>query len=142
MVTKKPLMTENINMPQGNRIIIGEMLTANNQKLFISAMKLKREKKLSTVYTKNGLVLIKKAADSKPTTIRSSRDLDVIIENNQSEPPSAASNITNIPHKNNASASTLPASTTSTLSATNGQQSGNNTNAQQNQIQNAMETQS
>lgn len=75
-VKSKPLKTEHIGMEQGGRVYFGEVLTANNQRIFINAMKLKRENKLAKVYTKNGLVTVKKSSDSRPTTIRSARELD------------------------------------------------------------------
>lgn len=79
-VKAKPLKTEHIGMEQGGRIYFGEVLTPKNQRLFINAMKMKKENKLAKVYTKNGLVMVKKSADSRPTTIRTLRELDVFIE--------------------------------------------------------------
>lgn len=42
-------------------------------------MKLKMEKKLAKVYTKDGLVQIKETIGSEPKTIRSARDLDIYM---------------------------------------------------------------
>lgn len=72
-----PLMTEHINLAPGNRVIISENLTIENQKIFGTAMKMKIDGKLTKVFTKDGLVLVKKAGDSKAHTIRTSRDLDL-----------------------------------------------------------------
>lgn len=77
-VSKKQLKTEDINLSQGGHVIISENLTSINQQLFIQAMKLKFDKKLIKVYTKDGLVQAKKTIESKPKTIRVSRDLDLI----------------------------------------------------------------
>lgn len=77
-VKTNPLKTDEIQLSQGGRIIISENLTAANQQLFIQAMKFKYENKLAKVYTKDGLVQVKKANDSKPITIRLLRDLDLI----------------------------------------------------------------
>lgn len=131
-IIKQPLMTEHIDLPQGSRIIIGEMLTASNQNLFVAAMKLKREKKLTTVFTKNGLVTIKKSAVSKPTTIRSSRDLDEIIESTPSTPAAnnlnGQQNTSTVPPSTPQSTSSAPAG----LTIANGQQTVNSANADTN----------
>lgn len=136
-ITKQPL--EHIDLPQGSRIIIGEMLTASNQNLFVAAMKLKREKKLTTVFTKNGLVTIKKSADSKPTTIRSSRDLDEIIECTPSTPAAnnlnGQQNTNTVPQSTQPSASSAPAA----LTIANGQQTVNSANADTNKNSSAMD---
>lgn len=77
-VSKKPLSTEDIKLAQGGRVIISENLTTINQQLFIQAMKMKFDKKLFKVFTKDGLVQVKKTKDSKPKIIRISRELDLI----------------------------------------------------------------
>lgn len=95
-VKTKPLKTEHIGMEQGGRIYFGEVLTVNNQKIFVNAMRYKRDNKLAKLYTKNGLVTVKKSSDSRPTTIRSSRELDIFIASNtpavQSVPSTLQSN--------------------------------------------------
>lgn len=53
-------------------------MTTINQQLFIQAMKMKFDKKLFKVFTKDGLVQVKKTKDSKPKIIRISRELDLI----------------------------------------------------------------
>lgn len=82
-VASNPLMTEHINLAQGSRVIISENLTAVNQNLFVSAMKLKLDKKLTKVFTRDGLVQIKITNDSRPKTIRPTRDLDIIVAESQ-----------------------------------------------------------
>lgn len=90
-----PLKTEHVKMTAGNRIIICENLTASNQKLFNAAMQLKIDKKLVKVFTKDGLVLVKKADDSKAKIIRISRDLDSYSTGTSSSSNSSTSNNNN-----------------------------------------------
>lgn len=100
-------------MEQGGRIYFGEVLTANNQRLFINAMKFKKENKLAKVYTKNGLVTVKKSLDSRPTTIRSSRELDVFVESNQFSSALPTPGALAIPSaQQNHNATTTPANST------------------------------
>lgn len=73
-VSKNKLKTEDIQLAQGGHVIISENLTSINQQLFKQAMKLKIDTKLVKVYTRDGLVQVKKTIDSKPKTIRSSRE--------------------------------------------------------------------
>lgn len=82
IAANKPIMTENLNLPKGTRIIIGENLTQNNSKIFIEASKLKREGKLCQVFTQEGLVQVKAIKTARATSIRSQRQLELFMEQN------------------------------------------------------------
>lgn len=72
-----PIKSENINFPEGKQIMISENLTVKNSGIFVAASKLKREKKLSSVFTHNGLVHVKANKTDKACTIHSQRQLEV-----------------------------------------------------------------
>lgn len=88
-VKKNPLKTEELQLAQGGRVIISENLTATNQQLFTQAMKMKYEKKLAKVYTKDGLVYVKITSETKPNQIRFLRDLDLVSSTTSSATPLA-----------------------------------------------------
>lgn len=96
-ITSTPLTTAHINLTPNKRIIICENLTAANHKLFGVAMQLKNDKKLTKVFTKDGLVLVKKTNDSKAHTIRTSRELDsyTVVAVSSSSSNSASNNNNN-----------------------------------------------
>lgn len=77
IAANKPIMTENLNLPKGTRIIIGENLTLNNSKIFIEASKLKWDGKLCQVFTHEGLVHVKAIKTARATSIRSQRQLEL-----------------------------------------------------------------
>lgn len=79
IAAKQPIMTENIGLPSGTRIIIGENLTTKNYEIFIEAGKQKKQGKLIQVFTQNGLVQVKAVKNSKATSIRSLRELELFI---------------------------------------------------------------
>lgn len=88
-VSKQPILTEHINLPQGKRILIGEHLTPHNQAIFKEAIKLKRDKKLIRVNTFDGVVFVKANLSDKLTCIKTHRELDLFVANittNDSEP--------------------------------------------------------
>lgn len=94
-VREKPLKTDEIQLSQGGRIIISENLTTANQQIFTQAMKMKYDKKLAKVYTKDGLIYVKRSKESKPMTIRLLRDLNLVSwEANTSSGPTSAPLIT------------------------------------------------
>lgn len=92
-VGKKPLMSEDIQLAQGSRIIISENLTALNQLIFLKALRMKGEKRFARVHTKDGLVQIKKSVDEKPITIRASHELDLNANVVQTGPLNAESSV-------------------------------------------------
>lgn len=93
IAAKQPIMSENINLPVGTRIIIGENLTAKNHGIFVEASKLKKEGKLCQVFTQDGLVQVKSIRNEKATTIRSQRQLELFTVNNP--PTNGQSNTSN-----------------------------------------------
>lgn len=80
-ISKQPILTENINLPQGGRILIGENLTPHNQTIFKDAIKLKRDKKVMRVNTVDGLVFIRANLSQKMSCIKTRRDLDLFVAN-------------------------------------------------------------
>lgn len=76
-------MTDDIGLAQGGRVIISENLTPVNYKIFVSAMKLKSDNKLAKVTTRDGIVVVKKTSESIPKQIKSNRDLDVYVVENE-----------------------------------------------------------
>lgn len=111
-VMKKPITTDDIGLPQGGRVLIGENLTQKNQSIFIAAMNLKKENKLMRVFTHDGLVQIKSKSIDKPTTIRSQRELDIFVENIDPMIPPANTNSTHQPVVNNGQSTSNPNSLT------------------------------
>lgn len=81
-ISKKPILSEHINLAQGARLLIGENLTSINQALFKEAIKLKRDKKLLKVITVDGLVQVKSTSTERYMTIRSQRELDLYVASN------------------------------------------------------------
>lgn len=77
--TKDPIQSEQINLPQGCIIRIGELLTTQNQSIFIEAIKLKRDRKVMKVNTLDGLIRVKATQTGKFVTIRSQRELDAYV---------------------------------------------------------------
>lgn len=94
-ISSTPLKTEHINLTPGNRVIICENLTATNHKIFSAAMQMKIDNKLAKVFTKDGLVLVKKTSDSKAHIIRSTRDLDLCLIEAATTSSNSASNNNN-----------------------------------------------
>ena len=116
-VSTAPLKTEHINFPQGGRIIISENLTAFNQNIFVAAMKLKVDKKLAKVFTKDGQVMVKKTVESRPELIRSLRFLDLLMAGTVTF--NEAQSVTNaIDQKSASNNSTQKATATTTTTAT------------------------
>lgn len=84
IAAKEPIMSENINLPSGKRIIIGESLTAYNSSIFTEAIKLKKEGALSQVFTKDGTVHVKAIKTAKAKPIRSQQQLELFVLGNPS----------------------------------------------------------
>lgn len=82
IAAKQPIMTENIGLPKGTRIIMGENLTAKNFEIFIEAGKKKKEGKLCQVFTQEGLVHVKAVKYIKAKSVRSLRELELFIHAN------------------------------------------------------------
>lgn len=78
-ISKQPILTENIKLSQGGRILIGENLTMHNQTIFKEAIKLKRDKKLTKVSTIDGLVYVKYNSTDKQKCMKSQRELEVYV---------------------------------------------------------------
>lgn len=80
----KPIKTEDIGLPQGGRITIGEDLTPLNQTIFNTAMNFKKEGKLVRVFTVDGLVQVRAKPTDKASIMRSLRELDSLIATSSS----------------------------------------------------------
>lgn len=76
-----PLNPVNLDLPQSNRIVVGEFLTAKNASIFKRAQILKKERKIAQVYTVNGLVKIRftKGKSETTHTITDTVMLDTIV---------------------------------------------------------------
>lgn len=117
-IATKPIMPEDINLPAGKQVIIGENLTVMNSKIFIEASKMKRENKLCTLFTQEGIVHVKAIKNEKATAIRSQRQLEIFIA-------AKASNVS--AHKEKTA--TIPPTTTTPLAATTAADAANATAA-------------
>lgn len=82
IAAKQPIMSENIGLKSGSRIIIGENLTAKNYGVFVEAGKQKKQGKLCQVFTQDGLVHVKAEKKAKAKPIRSIRELELFINAN------------------------------------------------------------
>lgn len=103
IAAKKPIMSQNIDLPEGIRIIIGENLTAKNMNIFIESSKLKKLGKLAQVFTQEGLVHIKANRNAKATIIKSKTQLELFVlanpsANIQIEKPLNATSSTQAPN--------------------------------------------
>lgn len=74
-----------------DRLTIGENLTPHNQKLFAACMALKRDGKIAQVYTSNGLTNIKMKKGENAISIKTQRDLDMVISSMPKQPVNAQS---------------------------------------------------
>lgn len=75
------LRTRNLNLrhlglDSDRRIYVNENLTVNARKVKVAALRIKKTGKLSTVYTKQGVVYVKPTAESNPVVVNSVKDLD------------------------------------------------------------------
>lgn len=110
IAAKQPIMTENIGLPSGTRIIIGENLTSTNHGIFVEASKLKKQGKLCQVFTQEGLVHVKAVKNTKATAIRSQNQLELFTLANppMTSQPTTSSDVSNnnINNKTNSNSST------------------------------------
>lgn len=97
IATKQPIMSENIGLEKGTRIIVDENLTSKNHGIFVEAGKYKKQGNLCQVFTHDGLVQVKAVKGKKPATIRSIRELDMFVQANPTMPQPAVNkeNISN-----------------------------------------------
>lgn len=117
IAAKQPITSDNIGLPSGIRIIIGENMTAKNYEIFVAAGKQKKDNKLCQVFTQDGLVKVKAVKGTKAATIRSLRELDMFIQANPTTPNSSVANVVTI--NTNDTINVPPSSINSTLNAGN-----------------------
>lgn len=120
IAAKQPIMSENIGLQKGTRIIIGENLTANNATIFSEAGKLKRLGKLCQVFTKNGLVHVKATKSAKAKAIKSQRQLELFTLAN---PPSNEQALAQTSNPTSKPAAAATPTTTTAVSKKNDQPS-------------------
>lgn len=102
-ISKEPILSEHIGMTQGSTIRVGEMLTAQNQMIFTEAIKLKRDKKLLKVNTMDGLVRVKCHQSNRYETVKSKRELEMLVASSASKTtpsPDTIGTISNTPNQN------------------------------------------
>lgn len=84
LASKKQLTLDLLEIGSKNeRLTIGENLTPHNHKLFAACMSLKKEGKIAQVHTSNGITNIKIKKGERAVAIKSQRDLDMFLANNQ-----------------------------------------------------------
>lgn len=72
----RDLKLRHLGLDSDRRIYVNENLTVGARKVKVAALRLKKAGKLSTVYTKQGVVHVKPTAESRPTVVNSEKDLD------------------------------------------------------------------
>lgn len=90
LLPKKRITSKDLGFTTENRVFISENLTQQNQELFIMALNLKREKKLATAYTVNGIVNIKFLKGASPHEIRHKHDFDILLKSTATPADSAS----------------------------------------------------
>lgn len=75
------LRTRNLNLRHlglnsDRRVYINENLTVAARKIKVAALKLKKADKLASVYTKQGIVYVRKTTESLPLAVNSEEDLE------------------------------------------------------------------
>lgn len=78
LLPKKKLSAKDLGFTIENRIIIGENLSQHNHELFIAASNMKRDKKLSQVFTVNGIVNVKIQKGGRTHEIRHKQQLETL----------------------------------------------------------------
>lgn len=80
-LNKMPLDPTKFNLPNENRIVIGENLTRKNAHIFKQAQIMKKNNKIAQAFTENGIVKIKLAkGKTEPAhTIRNTVELETIV---------------------------------------------------------------
>lgn len=76
---KRDLKLKHIGLNSDRRIYINESLSTEARKLKSAALHLKKAGKLASVYTKQGIVYVKKAADGSAVVIKSEVELDKFL---------------------------------------------------------------
>lgn len=81
---KYPLKKEFLNTMKTNIIILGENLTKENASILTKCRKYKRDNKIATTYSNDGIVYIKfkKGNNEKAYAVKSKEELDSIIKSN------------------------------------------------------------
>lgn len=72
---KQPIVLADIGLGSNERIFLQESLSHLNSTIFRKAMEIKKEQRIYSVFTQNGLVRIKCSADAKPTLISNIQQL-------------------------------------------------------------------
>lgn len=73
---KRDLKLCHLGIDSTRRIYVNENLTVTARRIKAAALRLKKDGKLSSVYTKQGIVMVKRSVDQLPVTIRSEALLD------------------------------------------------------------------
>lgn len=120
VAAKQPIMSENIGLPSGKRLIIGKNLTPKNFEIFVEAGKHKKMGKLCQVFTQEGLVHVEADKNTKAKSIRSLIELELFIRVNPTviQKINEHMNITNNVTSNGAH-TTTPSEPTNLLSSQN-----------------------
>lgn len=85
--SKEPILSEQIGLPKGNTVRIGEVLTPHNQAIFTEAIKLKRDKKIVKVKTVDGIVQIKSSQAERFVSVKSKREFESYLASIMIPPP-------------------------------------------------------
>lgn len=99
MLPKRKLTAKDVDFSCETRIIIGENLSQSNRDIFVTAWNLKKENKLSQVYTVNGFVNVKILKGGTAYEIRHKHNLELLLRsrtNNTHEAPTFNRNQTNV----------------------------------------------
>lgn len=72
----RDLKLRHVGLESDRRIYVNENLSVAARKLKVAALRMKKAGKLSTVYTKQGVVYVKPTVESLPMVINSESDLD------------------------------------------------------------------
>lgn len=76
---KRDLKLCHLGIDSPRRIYVNENLTVAARKLKASALRLKKAGKISSVYTKQGTVMVRRSADQLPVPVRSDEMLDQFL---------------------------------------------------------------
>lgn len=117
LLPKKKLSAKDLGFTVENRIIIGENLSQHNHELFIAASNMKRDKKLSQVFTVNGIVNVKMQKGGKTHEIRHKQQLETLTST-----IACTSNALNNSNNNNTNNNTNTTNEANTTAATPNQQ--------------------
>lgn len=71
----RDLKLRHLGLKSDRRIYVNENLTVTARKVKVAALRLKKAGKLSSVYTKQGVVHVKSTAESHPVVVNSEKDL-------------------------------------------------------------------